>query len=186
MAIIIFDLDGTVIDTKHRYRDLPCGNIDLDYWFANSTPEMIARDTVLPLADVMRRYYSEGHTVVICTARSWERHERMTCEPGPIYEKFLADNNLPYHALLYRNMAGDDHETLGDGELKIRLLTDYAIANGFANIEAMGAIMFDDNVKVIDALSARRVIVYDAISYNRNLRKGRAMPEYCTRQGLAA
>lgn len=175
MAIIIFDLDGTVIDTSHRYRNGPDGHIDLDFWFANSTPEMIAKDKLLPLADVWRQFHSEGHTIVVCTARSWERHEKMTCNPGPIYEAFLADNNLPYHALLYRNLAGPDHETFGDGELKTRLLDDYAKQNGFASIKHMGAIMFDDNVKVIQEMLAQRIICLDAVSYNRNLEKGKGL-----------
>lgn len=174
MAIIIFDLDGTVIDTSHRYRNLPCGTIDLDYWFANSTPEMIAKDKLLPLAGVWRKFHSEGHTIIACTARSWERHEKMTCDPGPIYEAFLADNDLQYHALLYRNLAGDNHESFSDGDLKTKLLDDYAKANGFQSIRHMGAIMFDDNLHVIQEMARQRIICLDAVSYNRNLAKGKS------------
>ena len=170
-AILIFDLDGTVIDTSHRYRNKLDGSgvIDLEYWFANSTPEMIARDTLLPLANVWRRYHGEGHEIVVCTARSWERHELMTCEPGPIYEKFLADNGLPYHALLYRNMAGPDHESLSDGDLKIRLLTDWAKREGKPNGWQKNAIMWDDNHKVIKAMASIGLLCQDATRRNRFL-----------------
>lgn len=172
MAIIIFDLDGTVIDTSHRYRNKPCGTIDLDYWFANSTPEMIAKDRLLPLADKWREYKAQGHTIIVCTARSWQRHPLMTCEPGPIYVDFLAQNGLEYDALLYRNLAGDDHETLSDGDLKIRLLNDWAIANGYQSLRHMGAIMYDDNAEVIKAMFANRIICLDAVQYNARLARG--------------
>lgn len=175
MAIIIFDLDGTVICTAHRYRNKPCGDIDLDYWFTNSTAENIARDSLLPLADVWRRYHAEGHKIVVCTARSWERHPLMPVDPGPIYEAFLRDNELPYHALLYRNLAGSDHESLGDGELKTRLLGDYATSQGFASIAAMGAIMFDDNMKVIKEMARNRLLCLDAVSYNKRLAQGKSI-----------
>lgn len=170
MAIIIFDLDGTVIDTSHRYRDLPCGKIDLDFWFANSTPENIARDTLLPLADEWRRYYNDGHKIVVCTARSWERHPLMTCEPGPIYEAFLADNDLQYHALLHRVMVGPDHETLSDGDLKTRLLNDWAEREGLPDDWRKKAVMYDDNKTVIKKMFQDRLICLDAVKRNERLR----------------
>ena len=174
---IVFDLDGTIVDTSHRYRNKPGTNeIDLDYWFANSTPENIARDTLLPLANAWRRYFAEGHEIVVCTARSWDRHPLMTCEPGPIYERFLADNDLQYHALLYRNMAGPDHETLSDGDLKTRLLNDWAARTGKAVDWRKRAVMFDDNQAVIAKMLADRLWTIDAVKRNA----------YIARTGIAA
>jgi len=164
--IIIFDLDGTVIDTSHRYRNKPCGAIDLDYWFANSTPEMIAQDRLLPLADSMRLFYQQGHTIVICTARDFSPLNGV--DLGVVYGQFLADNGLFHHELLYRNMAGPDHETYSDGDLKIRLLTDYAQRNGHQSIASMGAIMYEDNLHVIEALRDK-VIMINAIKANERL-----------------
>jgi len=168
-CIFIFDLDGTVIDTSHRYRNGPDGHIDLDYWFANSTPDMIAKDTILPLARYMRKYYDEGHIVVVCTARSWERHPLMTCDPGPIYERFLADNDLAHDHLLYRNMAGPDHENLSDGALKTILLNNLAAREGWPADWRRRAMMFDDNVKVIEAMLRDRLYCFDAKRYNERL-----------------
>jgi len=167
--IMIFDLDGTVVDTSHRYRDLPCGKIDLDYWFDNSTPEKIALDKLLPLANVWRRYHAEGHTIVVCTARSWERHERMTCEPGPIYEKFLADNDLPYHALLHRCLVGSDHARYSDGDLKTKLLNDWATRERLPADWRRNALMWDDNVTVIQQMLSDRLFCFNAIKYNERL-----------------
>lgn len=168
--IFIFDLDGTVIDTSHRYRDLPCGTIDLDYWFANSTEEMVAKDALLPLADVMRRYYAEGHTIVVCTARSFEPHASVPLpDPGATYRKFLADNNLRYHALLHRCMVGADHLTYSDGALKTRLLNEWAAREGLPANWRREAIMFDDNVTVIKQMMADRLWCIDATKRNAKI-----------------
>lgn len=170
MANIVFDLDGTVIDTSHRYRNLPCGKIDLQYWFENSTPEKIAKDSLLPLAHAWRRYYTEGHTIIVCTARDFS--DLNGVDLGQIYRDYLAANDLPYHALLYRNLAGANHESYADGALKVKLLGDYAAERGRV-IEDMQFVMFDDNADVLDTLTKRYVRCYDAISHNRNLRKGK-------------
>lgn len=167
MAYVIFDLDGTVIDTSHRYRNNAEGHCDLDFWFANSTPEMIARDTLLPLAASMRTMFAAGHTIVICTARDFSPLNGV--DLGAIYTQFLADNGLQHHALLHRTMAGPEHETMGDGALKIKLLSDYAFSQGFDTIREMGAIMFDDNLGVIRAL-ADDVMMIDATRENARLR----------------
>lgn len=167
---VIFDLDGTVIDTSHRYRNGPDGHIDLEYWFENSTPEMIALDKLLPLADVMRRYYDEGHTVIICTARGWTlNHPLMRHVPGPMYEAFFEANGLKHHHLLYREMAGSDHLTMGDGELKTRLLNDLATREGWPSDWRKDACMFDDNVRVIEQMLRDRLMCFDAIKYNKRL-----------------
>jgi len=67
----IFDCDGVLLDSSHRYRTMPCNTrIDLNYWIENCTPEKIWNDSLLPMA----RYYAEcleniEHYVIIATAR---------------------------------------------------------------------------------------------------------------------
>lgn len=164
MAYVIFDLDGTVIDTSHRYRNLPNGHIDLEYWFANSIPEKIAQDALLPLADSMRKMYDAGHHIIVCTARDFSPLNGV--DLGAVYTKFLLDNGLHSHAILHRIMAGPDHGTLGDGELKIRLLNDYFKSIGFASARDASPLMFDDNLKVIDAMLSIGVACLNARHYN--------------------
>jgi len=70
--IHVYDLDGVLVDTSHRYRNKPDGTIDLEYWFANRTQEKIAQDSLLPLhkqyiADCLN---PEIYTV-ICTSRAY-------------------------------------------------------------------------------------------------------------------
>jgi len=69
--INVYDLDGTIICSLHRYKTLPCGTkIDLAYWRKNSTPEKIARDSLLPLAKKYRQDIDNPEIyVVIATAR---------------------------------------------------------------------------------------------------------------------
>ena len=168
--IFIFDLDGTVIDTSHRYRDLPCGKIDLEYWFANSTPELIAMDALLPLADVMRTRYAEGHTVVICTARDFEPNPKVPiADPGAVYTQFLVDNDIPYHYLLPRNLVGADHVTYSDGALKTKLLDDWAASLELPSDWRGNAIMFDDNITVIRQMIADGLWCIDANKRNKRL-----------------
>lgn len=162
MAFIIFDLDHTVIDSSHRQLTLPDGSLDLEHWIENCTHEKIMADSLLPLADSMKRFYAEGHTIIVCTARSGE------CVSD---KSFLDANGLRYHHWLSR---GDSME--GDAALKVRLLNEFAQSQGFANIGAMRPIMFDDNLKVIQALQAERVAMFDAISYNRQMARGKRMP----------
>lgn len=70
--IHIYDLDGVLVDTSHRYRNNPDGTIDLDHWMRNRTRENIAKDHILPMA---RQYHQDNLQpetyVIICTARVW-------------------------------------------------------------------------------------------------------------------
>jgi len=69
MIHYIFDLDHTVIDSSHRQHTKPDGSLDLDNWRENCTQQKIMADKILPLADLMRSAWSNGHNVIICTAR---------------------------------------------------------------------------------------------------------------------
>lgn len=152
--IIIFDLDGTVICTKHRYRNLPDGTIDLDYWFANAVPEKIAQDTLLPLASTMKHYYADNHYIVICTARTMSTAD---------YD--YVNKNLPYHVLLSR----PENDFSGDGELKSNLLNQWAKRRNLPENWRENAIMFDDNIKVIQRMIADKLLCYDAAALNAKL-----------------
>jgi len=70
--IHVYDLDGVLVDTSHRYRNLSNGAIDLQYWIANRTAEKIAKDKLLPHA---RQYVDDCMTpeifTVLCTSREY-------------------------------------------------------------------------------------------------------------------
>jgi hypothetical protein len=68
--IEIYDMDGTIVSSLHRFRVGENGRIDLAHWIANCTPEMIAKDELLPLAEQYKADLLDPETyVIIATAR---------------------------------------------------------------------------------------------------------------------
>lgn len=67
--IQIFDLDGCIIDSLHRYKAID-NKIDLNYWRENSTPEKILQDKLLPLATFYKECLENPDIyVIIATSR---------------------------------------------------------------------------------------------------------------------
>lgn len=68
----IYDLDGVLVDSSHRYRTNANGDIDLDYWRANNNEKNIKKDCVLPFA---KQYFNDcvdpTTYTIICTSRVW-------------------------------------------------------------------------------------------------------------------
>jgi phosphoglycolate phosphatase-like HAD superfamily hydrolase len=70
--IHIFDMDGTIVSSLHRYRTDESGKrIDLDYWRENDIPEKIEKDSLLPHAAQYEISLKDPETyVIIATARA--------------------------------------------------------------------------------------------------------------------
>lgn len=141
----IFDLDHTVIDSSHRQLTSEKGDLNLAHWRENCTPEKIALDTLLPLADNMRDAYSAGHKVAICTSRVMQKADW----------DFLKHNNLLFHYAQHR--AIDD--TRSDGIYKRdklqRILSHFLCPPN-------RAILFDDNEDVLDVARSMGILAIDA------------------------
>ena len=155
--IKIFDLDGTVIDSSHRTRFLADGSLDLDYWQANATPRNIAADTLLPLAKQMQSAYARGNCLVmVCTARVMSASDYL----------FLDMNGLQYHAITSR----PEGETMPDFALKLYALHGLCSEHGWswARFRKM-AVMYDDNLSVINSLTSEGIQVYNSTILNREL-----------------
>lgn len=91
--IQIFDLDQTILDSSHRYRSLPNGDIDLSFWRAMSIPEEILKDKTLPLVRYMRESASFRDTfTAICTSRV------MTAADWQL----LTKHSINYDYIMYR------------------------------------------------------------------------------------
>jgi hypothetical protein len=101
----VFDFDGTLVDSSHRYKlDDNTGRIDLGHWVANEPLAYL--DGPLPLVRKFRALKAQGHTCVIATARVW-------CVNA---EKLCILNGIEYDALVAR----DSHEdSRGGVELKL-------------------------------------------------------------------
>lgn len=157
MAYVIFDLDGTVIDSTHRHASLPDGSIDLAHWRENATPEKIAKDSLLPLIRAMRDLYNAGHHIVVCTARVFTAADL----------QFLGDNNVPYHHLISR--AVDDCRP--DADQKAAQLIEFFAKRDLVLGVDVEPIMFDDNLKVVARMIKIGVHCLDAGKINKRLRK---------------
>lgn len=74
--IHIYDMDGTLVDSSHRYRIGENGKIDLAHWIENCKPEMIEKDKLLPLADQYKEQLNNPEIyTVIATARVLEESD---------------------------------------------------------------------------------------------------------------
>ena len=66
-TIAIYDMDGTIVDSTHRYRTID-GKIDLQYWRDNQHKAM--GDSLLPLYEQYKKDIEDINTyVIIATAR---------------------------------------------------------------------------------------------------------------------
>ena len=140
MQYHVFDLDGTVIDSRHRYATLPNGDIDLQHWRDHCTPEHIANDTLLPCANKMRRAFNNGHKVIVATSRIMQEADFA----------FLDQHGLFADAILFRPEGVND----GCADLKEFMLDEFFDGEGTC-IEAETVIVYEDHMGVIDRLRAR-------------------------------
>ena len=154
----IWDLDGTVIDSSHRYSTLPNGDIDLPQWIADNTRENIEQDKLLPLARLMRSNYRQGDIVIICTARVL----------GVWDHVFLADHGIKAQFILSRAL-GDNR---GDAEMKrqklLALFADLKIP--FARW-TRNATFYDDNQGVLDMAEKLGIRTRNAVQLNSKLKR---------------
>ena len=152
--IYIFDLDHTVIDSSHRQLTRPDGSLDLQNWIENCTIEKIMADKLLPLARLMRSAYSQGHQVLICTARNLSLFDYM----------FLGDNDLFANAILSR----PDGDNRPDDELKRDLLLKHFEGVPLARW-ARNAVFYDDNQAVLAMAEKLGIRTKNAIQLNAKM-----------------
>ena len=151
--LFIFDLDGTTIDSSHRQNTLTDGSLNLDAWVRNNTPEKIAADSLLPMAESWKTINRQNHQIVIMTARV----------VGAADFKFLDDNRLGYD-YIYSRSFGD---TTPDDILKKRMILKLRVhmRKSLAWIRS-NAYMFDDNKSVRQCLTGFGIRCYNPTNYN--------------------
>ena len=149
----IYDLDHTVIDSTHRAATLPDGSIDLNHWREHSTPALIAKDKLLPLAGHWKTQRARGCEIVVCTARVM----------GEADYRYLAGNGLRFDGMICRT----EGDTSPDAILKERGLRNYAASAGISWARFVRfSVMLDDNQTVINHLTARGLRVYNSLEIN--------------------
>ena len=151
--LLIFDLDGTAIDSTHRQNTLADGSLNLAKWQENNTPEKIALDTLLPIGK--QRSGGLNKKIAIITARVL----------GDADYKFLKDNNLRYD-FIYSRYAGND---MPDAQLKRLAL--YKLAKDMGKSMQWlrnFAVIYDDNLSVLRMATKLKVANVDATLYNQS------------------
>ena len=152
----IWDLDGTVIDSSHRYSTLANGDIDLPRWIADNTRANIEQDKLLPLAELMKSNYRQGDIVIICTARVL----------GVWDHVYLADHGIKAQFILSRAL-GDNR---GDAEMKRAKL--FAL---FADLKvpfsrwSKASTFYDDNLGVLAMAEKYGIRTRNAVELNLKL-----------------
>ena len=126
--IYIFDLDGTVIDSSHRFTGNAEGKLNLEKWIEDSTRENIFKDSLFPLAQFMKALMKAGKNVWICTARNMNDSDF----------DFLAHHGIKAKTILCRK--NGDHRA--DAEMKTAKLKSLFNLKQYKNSDK---IMFDDN-----------------------------------------
>ena len=130
--IAIFDLDGTVIDSAHRTPNNADGTLNLDAYKARHTPENVAKDTLLPLARLIRAAYESGIYTVILTARDMK-----ACD----YE-YLAKHGIRAHKVMSRDtVKSKKHYNAGDAEYKAKWIKPLLNLKQFTRC---AVVMFED------------------------------------------
>lgn len=150
---VVFDLDETVINSKHRTPNNPDGTLNLAGYIENHTPENVAKDTLLPLAREMQRLIKQGYHVAILTARDMH-----SCD----YE-YLKQNGIDAGLIMSRDQVANDHYKMGDGAYKARWLRIM-----FGDL-SRPMVMFDDAPPVKAALRKMGIPVLCAHKINRRL-----------------
>jgi hypothetical protein len=147
--LYIYDLDDTVIDSRHRQLRGADKIRTLAYWRANNTPARVAQDRPLPLLDTLKAQHRAGHTIVLCTSRIM----------GPADYAWLWDHGVPFYRCLHRTLADN---TTPCGELKHSLLLGLCDSLGWTwEWLCQNAAMLDDSQDVQKTLGAAGLIVLD-------------------------
>lgn len=150
----IFDLDGTVIDSSHRQNTRKDGTLDLDHWRENSTAELIFRDKLLPLAEMVRSSYANDRQVILCTARVLTKHDY----------SYLRQNHLPFQHVLSRPQGNRQ----SDPDLKENNLRIWAKLHGvkWKKLACQKTLFLDDSKPVLARMSQLGFNAVDATKLN--------------------
>jgi len=134
--IKIYDLDGTLIDSSHRYRTKN-GAIDLQHWRENDTRKnVLENDTFLDLYEWLKVDLKRNDTFVIfATARA--------CTYNDHNYEFLKNNDIVPDMFIHRM---GDTDTRGGAALKIEAIKPLLKLPKFKNATIH---IFEDNIQYL-------------------------------------
>ncbi len=173
MAIVVFDLDMTIVDSSHRHASKADGSVDLKHWFSNC--HKVVDDTLLPLARAVRTFWDAGNEIVFCTSRSiqeadhaWLARHSIELPHHVLYSRqgYWVSPDSPEHATSYYGFVGDGRS---DEIIKLEQLTAHCAARGFRSFREAELIIFEDNLKTLALLTEHGAIGINAVNVNRRL-----------------
>lgn len=133
----VYDMDGVLVDSSHRYRLDSTGKLDIAHWTENRN--RCWYDRILPLMEQYRADLRDPSThVIIATARNMSFSERIQLE---------LDYGFP-DSLISR---GVDNLTECSSILKIKGLSDLLSFRIFDNLPVM---FWEDNRKILSDVCA--------------------------------
>ena len=148
--ILIYDLDGTVINSSHRAITNGDGSINLDLWREMSTKDYIFRDELLPMYWQLVNDYKKGDIIVICTARELNKHDI----------EFIHSMGIYYDYLISRPIG----DTTIDDVLKWNQCRHFFNLKQFKNLKK---ILYDDNIKTLTRFFSHGCDIVNAKEWNK-------------------
>lgn len=139
-SIHIFDFDGTLVDSSHRYRTQICADgverIDLPHWIENEDKAL--NDTPLPLVARYRELCNDPAAfVIVATARIW-------CD---LSRRFVELHDMkPQHVIARR----DRNDTRGGAALKINGIRKLRNLRQFQNAREIH--VYEDNINYLKTM----------------------------------
>jgi len=146
----IFDLDGTIICSKHRQKLKPNGDLDLAHWIENRAKHhLVMRDRLLPLSRLWRAIQIST-APAICTSRVISHLD----------EDFLLNHDLSWSTFMSR----DDADMDGDATYKVKKIRKHLDETGW---EAAATTLYDDHAGVREAIKRELGLkVFDPVPFN--------------------
>ncbi len=133
--VSVYDMDGTIVCSLHRYRTMPCGSkIDLQYWRDNQ--HRAYDDSLLPMTKQYQDDIADPECyVIIATARVM----------GDADMAFIRDKlGMPNHIISRK-----DGDSISGGLLKINGLAKFFNLRNFANATW---VFYEDNASYLKAV----------------------------------
>ena len=130
----VYDMDGTIVCSLHRYRTIEGNRIDLEYWRDNQYKAM--DDNLLPLAEQYKMDLKDENTyVIIATARV------MQSADYEFVDKILGKPDY----LISRG----ESDIRSGGQLKIKGLQKFFNLKNFRDAEIT---FYEDNIQYLKAV----------------------------------
>lgn len=135
--VSIYDMDGTIVDSTHRYRVTADNKIDLQFWRDNQ--HLAMQDSLLPMAEQYKKDLADNECyVIIATARVMNE---------PDY-RFINEILGKPDYLISRN----EGDSISGGLLKINGLAKFFNLKNFANAEFT---FYEDNATYLKTVCDR-------------------------------